>query len=289
MIIYVPVRAVAPLRSYYEYISNAPLPTGIMDVTVGNYIWGWLADILPGAHGAEQGLAVTPGMTFLFLVFAYFQLRKNPINISQSQLALVAVTEKVWLVSWLLTMRIMGMVSGFWLVRYLVPGATGIRAGMRIQLIVNLWIVLGLAILLEHWIRAAPFAQSRGRKLLAAGALLFCLIEQINFTNTGGLYRSEILEMLSMVPRPLVECRAFIVSMSDVFFSNEANQVDAMWISNQVGLPTLNGSSGWTPPGWELNDTKNYFGAAKHWIARKGLREKVCVYDPSDRRWSLLQ
>jgi len=294
VLIYVPVRAIAPLRSYYDYISNAPLPTGIMDVTTGNYVWGWLSYILPGAHGAEQGLAVTPGMTALFLVFAYYQLTKNPINISQWQSAFVAVTEKVWLLSWLLTMRIMGMISGFWLVRYLLPGATGIRAGMRVQLIVNLWIVLALAILLEHWIRTAPIAQFGSRKLLAVGALLFCLVEQINFTNTGGLYRSEILEMLSMVPRPPLECRAFIISMNEAnqvnaTQYNAANQVDAMWISNQIGLPTLNGSSGWFPPGWELNDTKNYFSAAKRWIAHQGLQEKVCIYDPSDQRWSLLQ
>ena len=97
-----------------------------------------------------------------------------------------------------------------------------------------------------------------------------------------------------MVPRPPLECRAFIISMNaanqvDATKYNAANQVDAMWISNQIGLPTLNGLSGWLPPGWELNDTKNYFSAAKRWIARQGLQEEVCIYDPLDQRWSLLQ
>jgi len=286
IVIYVPVRAIALLRSYREYLGFAPFPADIINVSVGNLVWGWMVQILRGVRGAEQILAVTPGMTALFLFLAY-RLRKNPSNIPQWQLAFVAASVAVWLVSWLLTLRI-GTVSGFWLVRNLVPGATGIRAGMRVQLMANLWIVLGLAILLEHWLRTAPIARLGSRKLLVAGALLFCLIEQINLMNNAKLPRSKVLEMLSMVPRPPAECRAFLVSLSDGV-RNYEQQVDAMWISNQIGLPTLNGLSSWTPPGWELDHTTNYLGAAKQWIAYSGLREKVCIYESSERRWSLFQ
>jgi hypothetical protein len=286
VIIYVPVRAFAPLRTYREYLAFAPFPTDIINVSVGNLVWGWMVQILRGVRGSEQILAVTPGMTALFLFLAY-RLRKNPINIPQWQLAFVAASVAVWLVSWLLTLKI-GTVSGFWLVRNLVPGATGIRAGMRVQLIANLWIVLALGIMLEHWIRTAPIAQLGSRKLLAAGALLFCLIEQINLMDNSRLPRSQVLEMLSMVPRPPAECRAFLISLSDEN-PNYEQQVDAMWISNQVGLPTLNGLSSWTPPGWEINKTTTYLDKARQWIARHGMREKICFYERSERRWSLFQ
>src|SRR5512141_1308485 len=106
-------------------------------------------------------------------------------------------------------------------------------------------------------------------------------------TNSG-LYRSKTIEMLSMVPRPPNECRAFLVALEDGI-PNYVQQADAMWISNQTGTPTLNGLSTWTSPGWELDQTTHYLNAAKQWIARHGLRDNACIYERSKRRWSLFQ
>jgi hypothetical protein len=67
------------------------------------------------------------------------------------------------------------------------------------------------------------------------------------------------------------------------------DQTDAMWISLRTGLPTLNGFSGWAPPGWELLGAADPSGAARRWIAHSGLREQVCLYDRTARRWSLFE
>jgi hypothetical protein len=144
VLIYVPVRSIAPLRSYQEYLFFAPLPGDIVNVSSWNLLWGWLAGLMRLRQGSETMLAVTPGMTVLFLVFA-FVLRKGVLGSGPWQIVFIACGVAVWALGWLLTLRI-GTVSGFWLVRYLVPGATGIRAGMRLQLIANLWIALGLAV-----------------------------------------------------------------------------------------------------------------------------------------------
>ena len=104
----------------------------------------------------------------------------------------IACGVAVWAIGWLLTLRI-GTVSGFWLVRYLVPGATGIRAGMRLQLIANLWIALGLAVSLDYWLRTASTGQLGRRNLIAGGVLLFCLIEQVNLMNNSRLPRAREL------------------------------------------------------------------------------------------------
>jgi hypothetical protein len=278
ILIYVPVRSFAPLRGYREYIFFAPYPTDIIDVGTNNLLWGWLVFRLLGPRGAEQILAVTPGLTVLFFVLAY-QFRSG---LKRWQFALVASCAAVWLATWLLTMRI-GAGSGFWLMRYVIPGATGIRAGMRVQLIVNLWIVLGLGVLIEHWIGAANKGNSGARRWLVAGVILFCLVEQINVAGSQ-LRRSEVLTMLANVPQSPSDCRAFLV----VRAHGSVNQVDAMWISNQIGLPTLNGSSGWDPPGWQLYLSEKYIDAAKEWAAQNHLHDQICVYDLEERRWSKL-
>jgi hypothetical protein len=41
----------------------------------------------------------------------------------------------------------------------MVPGAAGVRAGMRFQLIANIWIALGLAVALDCWNRNASIEQ----------------------------------------------------------------------------------------------------------------------------------
>jgi hypothetical protein len=188
VLIYVPVRSIAPLRSYQEYLLFAPLPGDIVNVSSWNLLWGWLAGLMRLRQGSETMLAVTPGMTVLFLVFA-FVLRKGVLGSGPWQIVFIACGVAVWALGWLLTLRI-GTVSGFWLVRYLVPGATGIRAGMRLQLIANLWIALGLAVSLEYWLRTASTGQLGRRNVIAGGVLLFCLIEQVNLMNNSRLPRT---------------------------------------------------------------------------------------------------
>ena len=64
-----------------------------------------------------------------------------------------------------------------------------------------------------------------------------------------------------------------------------------MWMTLKTGLPTLNGISGWDPPGWRLRVTDMtaayYYDAAKQWIAFSKLNEQVCLYERRQRRWSL--
>ena len=152
LLIYLPVRTIAPLRTYREYIGFAPGPFDIINVSSWNLIWGWLVKALPLHRGSEQILAITPGMTAFFLIFAYKAYRAS-LTVRQWQMVFVAAAAGVWSICWLATVKI-GTVSGFWLVRYLVPGALGIRSGMRIQLMANMWVVLALVVALEHWLNS---------------------------------------------------------------------------------------------------------------------------------------
>lgn len=288
-LIYAPVWAILSGRTFREYIFFAPFLKDVIDVGGWNMVWGWLVERLLGGGGPERTLAVTPGMTAIFLILAY-RLRKDandPSNRPWQPVFFVACAI-VWSFSWLVTARI-GTFSLFWLPYHFVPGAAAIRAGGRIQLLVNLWVVAGLAVMLQYWIDTAPRARLRPRILLSSAILIFCLIEQINLQPVNRLSRSSEFAWLSVVPKPPPECRAFLVDIP-VQPANYLDENDAMWISWQTGLPTLNGSSGWDPPGWHLDDPKaDYFNAARQWIAETGLKQQICVYDRSARSWSKFQ
>jgi hypothetical protein len=283
-LIYSPVLAIVPGRSYADYISFAPNPQDVIDVSQWNLMWGWLVKALIDNGGPERTLSVTPGMTLIFLILAYrFQQPHDPFG-KAWQTVFAGACASVWFFSWLLTVKI-GTFSLFWLVSHVVPGAAAIRCGGRIQLIVNMWLVAGFAVSLQAWMDAVPASRLRMRKLSGAVIVAFCLTEQINLLPVRFLSRSGEIASLSMVSPPHVGCRAFLVNIA----SQPANYLDdndAMWISWRTGLPTLNGISGWSPLGWHLeNPGIDYFDAARRWIALTGLNQQVCLYDRTTHSW----
>jgi hypothetical protein len=285
--IYLPVRTIAPLRDYREYIMFAPFPVDLFNVSQWNLVWGAVVEQLIAARGGEHILAVTPGMTALTLLL-FVMLRRGAIKMERWHTILVVAAIGVWLIGWLLTMRI-GTVSSFWLVRYLVPGALGIRSGMRLQLVTNFWIVIALALLLEHWLRTAP-DRTNARRLCVWAILAFCLVEQINLMDNSRVRRSTELAFLAAVPPPPAPCGAFYVVPRRPQNASYLDDTDAMMIAQHIGLPTLNGLSGWFPPGWNLlSRSADHAGLVRQWIVRSGLTEQVCSYDVAKRQWALFR
>jgi hypothetical protein len=289
-LIYAPALAIVHGRTYRDFVSFSPFPKDVINVGVGNMVWGWLVEWLSADPAAEHVLAVTPGMTAIFLVLA-FRLRKDAQRADQRpwQLTFFVVCALVWIVSWLLVTRI-GTFCLFWVVHYTIPGASGIRAGGRIQLLANIWVAAGLAVVLQCWIDAAPSDRRRFRVLWSGIILAFCLIEQMNTLPVRILSRSREFAWLAAVPPPPAECGAFLVNartQTRNFLSGD----DALWLSWWTGLPTLNGDSGWNPPGWTLKDENvNYFDEALRWIARTGVKEQVCTFGGDDTStWSKLR
>ncbi|MBI5131412.1 MAG: hypothetical protein HZA66_18395 [Rhodopseudomonas palustris] len=287
LMIYLPALQQQSGRSFRDYISFAPFPKDLLNVGTSNGAWGWLVDRSLGDVPHERALAVTPVMTACLLILLV-RLRRiaGPAVRTPWPVVFGAACAAVWALSWLATMRI-GTFSPFWLAYHIIPGSVAIRAGGRIQLLVNLWVVLGLAVLLQHWIDTTASGRRRARQVIAGLVVAVCLAEQISL-QPANLPRHAELERLAAVPPPPAACRAFVVDAGRPPHDALRNW-DAMWISMRVGLPTINGDSGWTPPGWRLNDADiRYDEAVLAWITHTGLTQQLCLYQRDTRRWSLL-
>ena len=287
LMIYLPALQLQSGRSFRDYISFAPFPKDLFNVGSLNWAWGWLVDRSLGDVPHERALAVTPVMTACLLILLVWLRRiAGPVRSAPWPIVFGTACVAVWALSWLATVRI-GTFSPFWLPYHLIPGSVAIRAGGRVQLLVNLWVVLGLAVLLQNWIDTAASGRRRARQTVAGLVIAVCLAEQISLQPAGLPRRDELVRLASVPPAPAA-CQAFVVDAGRPPH-DALREWDAMWISMQVGLPTINGDSGWAPPGWHLNASNiRYDKAVLDWIAQTRLTQQLCLYQRDARRWSLL-
>ncbi|MET0709076.1 MAG: hypothetical protein ABWY82_19870, partial [Tardiphaga sp.] len=146
-----------------------------------------------------------------------------------------------------------------------------------------LWVVTGLAVAFDRWSRMA-WAAERRRVMLGCGLLAVCAMEQLN-RHPSGLSRSGERMLVASVPPPPAACRSLLLDRpaDPVQF-----QFHAMALAPALALPTLNGSSGLVPPGWQLDPyDADYLPAVRRWIDAHRL-SGVCGYDQTAGRWSAM-
>jgi hypothetical protein len=157
----------------------------------------------------------------------------------------------------------------------LVPGARGIRAVPRVGLVALVAWAAGLALAIDGLARWRPWA---------AGALaLLCLLEQgvayVHFEPT--LDRERVNRIAREVS---AGCTAFVYTPPPDGWPPWHAQIDALWVADATGVPTLNGYSGNAPPGWELQncfvrspeDRERVDAAVAAWVRRWALPGTVC-------------
>jgi hypothetical protein len=132
----------------------------------------------------------------------------------------------------------------YWhIVADLVPAARALRAVSRGLLVGLIPAALGLACYFDQkW--TSP------KRLAAASALgLACLLEQgVTTPSTNkSAWRTATSELARQVDR---RCSTFYYSPHDPQLEINEYHVDAMWAQIETGVPTINGYSGVTPPGW---------------------------------------
>ncbi|HEY3439628.1 MAG TPA: hypothetical protein VGK29_02705 [Paludibaculum sp.] len=166
------------------------------------------------------------------------------------------------------------------IVYYLVPGASGIRVPQRINLVLNLAVVIVLALSFR-----AAFQKARYRPALAV-LLLLVLVEQLNWNAHPGYSRQADRAFLDRIPPPPPSCRSFY-SIHSPRLHRTWIQVDAMLLARRFNLPTLHGYSGITPPGWRCDTNQESCALSlQSWARQHNLSAGLCTLDMTAATWT---
>jgi hypothetical protein len=164
----------------------------------------------------------------------------------------------------------------------LVPGAAALRAIGRAGVFLLIPASLGLAWFLERLRTQRGWAE-------ALGVGLICLLEQ--GVTTPSYDKIHQRAVVGTIARQVdTRCGAFFYSPSRYEVDHWKYHLDAMWAGLESEVPTVNGYSGWIPPGWEplylasvatRADTNRVSLALDAWIRANGLSgQNVCWLAP---------
>lgn len=230
-------------RDYDEVEMYLPQLQSWLHFGSEHWLYGWAATAWPFSlmptRAAEQSIGLGLASTAL-AVAGFWSMRSTTIG----RLS-IAVT----LTLALITLRLPGGPS-LWSVVYLVvPGAKAVRAVARVSTLILLPVAAA---------GAAGIDGSRWRKPLLIAATLFSLLEQGRSMPTYDR-REDRDSSAALAARIDRHAEAFWYSTDRApadhgFLDSMAFRfhVDAMMAGTIAGVPTVNGYSGWNPPGWPM-------------------------------------
>jgi hypothetical protein len=285
-IIYLPAAREVGGWSYSLVLRYIPEFRSYLLMGDGNFVWGRATERILQAAGGDPdwgqrvGLGLIPTVAWLGLsIFAikrrghypFFALAVLSVNLL-AILALQYHGHSLWHV-----------------IHKIVPGAQGIRAVSRFAIVVALPMSAIFAFAIE---RAQDWAGKR-TGLRAALIVLIAsgILEQFN-SGAGDFFsiRAENARLQKLAAQLPGDCAAFYVTAhwpADKpmdSFQNQQWMHDAMLVSVMRGVPTLNGRSGKSPPGWALREVTapDYEQKVRAWIAGHNIGGKICNLDVGD-------
>ncbi len=249
-------------------------------VADGNFIWSHMPEAILHAPlndldwGRCVGIGVVPMVVWLATSILVLASRgRRPF-----------LTLTVLSVNLLLIFALQYHGHSLWhVINKLVPGAKSIRAVSRVMIFVALpmSVVFGFAIE-RAWKRCGTSIGLRGALV---AVIVFGGVEQ--FSNGAGEYFSihtENARLRRLAAKLPENCSAFYVTARRPddqeldSFQNQQWMHDAMFISILQHVPTLNGRSGKSPPGWDLRDitAPDYEAKVREWIKQRHISVDVC-------------
>ncbi len=284
-------------RTLGETLYFMPAPLGIFDVGKDSLVWGRMSarieDLISpgGVHEHPTGWPLLTVMVFvavsIYCGMSLWRSRHGNREIENWILCTMSAIALTCLTLWTAGVRI-GEHAPVWTVLWrLLPGAAALRVPQRINLVLNIGVVIVCMFGLETIRRKRAF---RGvlayLTVLLAGALI---VEQINFMPTHLISRKVEAQKFSIIPPPPKECAEFYVSnWSKSSTGMLYRQTDGMLVAEQYGIPTLNGYSSWFPQGWNLmGAARGRVGAeAVDWLKQHGISDGLCALDMNSGTWS---
>lgn len=225
-------------RSFAEVTTMLPRVQSWLYLGRFSLLYGWLHQFplfnrLPLFWEHEIGLGL---VTSAIVLVGLWQNRRDPRVVFITLVAASVV---------LAITLFPGGVTLWRVVYFLVPGAKAMRGMTRIALMLLIPASIGAALFVD-W--ASRSAHRLGRVAVAI-VVVVCLGEQLRsqLSYDKAANRARIDEVARLVP---AGCRTFYYSVlqgPEVFIYD---QIEAMWASMNLGIPTVNGYSSNYPPGW---------------------------------------
>jgi hypothetical protein len=294
--IYIPVYKAGGTREFSEYLLSAPTFSDIANVGA-SFLWKDLLEKIglgfDGRVLGEQSFALTPGVQ-VFLIFSLLiGLRSRYWRADKSdelRRAVVVAGAVVCLALFLLTIKING--QSFFLILYkLVPGASAIRAGYRGMIVANFFAAISLAFAIkritEIWSPNMAEWNAKYVSATLAALMIFCAVEQVNVAENSFVSRSFEMAHFKNLEVVRNDCQSFYIA-DEPGQQPTVVQIDAMLVSQRVGIPTINGYSGVFPAGWYLYDTADadYETNARAWAVNRGISNGLCRFDLANRSFT---
>jgi hypothetical protein len=285
LVLYVPVLRQAGWRSYGDAFGMIPRWFSLLAMGEGNWLWAWLEPHIPHfydqpffwEHRIGLGLVVTLAWLLLagLALRQLLQLRRAPLNTSHFLVILILAVS----VFYALGMTYFGH-SPWWFAFHTVPGIKSIRAVSRYVIVLALPMGVAFA-----WVLDALMPRLRLPAQLAMGLLVaFAALEQVG-TRYGYDKAAETQRLETLAAQLPKDCRAFyLTSPTTSRASMVSLQIDAMFVAQLTGVPTLNGYSGQEPKGWAglyYLHAPGYREFAYAWALTHAVRGRLCeLNDP---------
>ena len=292
---YVPVIDEFGGRNFKNVLSYAPTLRDLLPAN-SNLLWGPILSDHPATY--EASYAITPVLFLVVVVAGPFVLWRYRVGSSENRNGLTRTTIALCITT--LILMVLPMKAGsssFWIIVWQFPGAKAIRASDRLEvvtdLVASLAFVAVATIVLERaqTRRRSPEAQWRQALVVAIGLALAIVVcfEQLNTGPSANISRDQQLALLQAVPAPPRTCESFY--LTDSVNRSErpyVYQIDAMLISQKIGLPTLNGYSGETPFKWRLTFPEpRYTFYATRWALQNHVPlSGICELDIGRMTWT---
>lgn len=265
-------------RGFGEVMGMLPRLASYLHPHPASVLYGWLSPLgadlpVPHEHSLFAGFAPLGALAWIAVSLG----RKASLSVPRG---VAAAALGVWLFTFLATLRLGSYhgtaVSAWWLFHAL-PGLDALRAVSRVALLQLLAAGLALGIAVTALQRSA-----RGFRLACAFLLAFAPLAESWCRCPADVSEGEIAARAGAVAeRVPAGCAAFFWRGQDASDPDYAVQLDAMWASLELRVPTVNGYGGHDAPGWPFHDPRTATpDQLRDWMAREGQPGRAVCLSP---------
>jgi hypothetical protein len=196
-------------------------------------LYGWLfryPQFRSIPEGTEHHLGIGVATTLLVAAGLWLRRREPMVQLLIATSVTIVLLCTVWpngTSAWILVYRFF-------------PGAGAVRGVSRIALALLIPAGVGAAFIADRW-RRLPL-------VVAAIGLVIATEQWQSLGSYDKIFGRHRVAVIADAVRP--DCLAFLYTPPNGSGDPWWYQTDAMWASIQTGVPTINGYSGNTPPGW---------------------------------------